>query len=68
MSDMHDLLYDLENLVEMLESDMQLTGNYEMTPETKKYVNNVRDELLDIINKYRSIYPDEHSLYILTIT
>lgn len=48
------ILDKLNDIIEMIETDCEITGQFKMTPEAKKYAYNIRLELVDLyedINK-----------------
>ena len=42
------ILEKLNDIIEMIETDCKVTGQYQMTPEAKKYANNLKLELIDL--------------------
>lgn len=43
-----EMLDTLNDIIKMIETDCKLTGQFKMTPESKKYAYNIRLDLVDL--------------------
>lgn len=48
------ILERLNDIIEMIETDSKVTGQYQMTAEAKKYAYNIRLELVDLYEEASS--------------
>ena len=46
------MIEDVKAIIEMIESDMELTGKFAMSESTKKYATSIRQELEDMLNEW----------------
>lgn len=52
-NDKNSIIEEVEEIIEMLQTDRGLKGKYELSPSTKEYSKNVEKDIQEIINRYK---------------